>query len=357
MIVVDRKKIVFILPAFSAGGLERVASTLIQHFARRDSLRIGVITFSHDEIFYPLPGNVNTYRPGFNYKKYGRLCFTLKLFFFLRKQLKVLQPHYIISFSGRYNAFNILAAWRLNAKVFISDRSNPLISYGKGIDVLNRILYRHTYGIIAQTGKAAEVQFHRYGHSHIRVIGNPIAIPSHIRKNIQPTILNVGRFIRSKHQDKLIRYFNVIDSEHWKLVFLGDGDNYSMCRELAAGCKYSSRILFKGVVKNISDYYDEAAIFAFTSASEGFPNALAEAMAHGCACISYDCIAGPSDLIDDGVNGFLIPEGDEALYITRLGLLMEDAALRERFGLAAREKMQRFNAETIAQQYLDFILA
>lgn len=354
--IFKRPHIVFILPSFSAGGLERVASTLINYFAGKDTMHIAVITFSSDEIFYPLPDNVNIYRPDFNYKKYGRLRFTSKLFFFLRKQLKVLQPNYIVSFSGRYNSFNLIASLGITAKVFISDRSNPEISYGYWLDKLNLIMYRRAYGIIAQTKKAAEVHIKRIHHKNIRIIGNPIHIPVpsiYIKENI---ILNVGRFIGTKHQDKLIKYFNEINDAHWKLLFLGDGKYFDKCLQLANNSKLRTQIELSGVVKNVNDYYSKAAIFAFTSSSEGFPNALAEAMAHGCACISYDCIAGPADLIDDGVNGFLIPEGNEKLYIERLQLLMEDADLRKRFGLAAREKMKQFNADKIAQLYLDFIL-
>jgi GalNAc-alpha-(1->4)-GalNAc-alpha-(1->3)-diNAcBac-PP-undecaprenol alpha-1,4-N-acetyl-D-galactosaminyltransferase len=96
-------------------------------------------------------------------------------------------------------------------------------------------------------------------------------------------------------------------------------------------------------------------VFAFTSTSEGFPNALGEAMAAGCACVAYDCVAGPSDMIDNGINGFLISIGDEKQYLKKLQLLMEDETTRIKFGKAAQEKMKQFEASTIADKFYNFI--
>ena len=136
------------------------------------------------------------------------------------------------------------------------------------------------------------------------VIGNPVDLEYPQNKGKQ-IILNVGSVGGNKNQDWLISYFNELKSH-------------------------------------------------FTSTSEGFPNALAEAMAAGCACISYDCVAGPSDIIDDGINGFLIPVGDEEQYKEKLQLLMQDEDLRERFGIAAREKMKQFEASKIARRFYEF---
>jgi GalNAc-alpha-(1->4)-GalNAc-alpha-(1->3)-diNAcBac-PP-undecaprenol alpha-1,4-N-acetyl-D-galactosaminyltransferase len=80
-------------------------------------------------------------------------------------------------------------------------------------------------------------------------------------------------------------------------------------------------------------------------------------MSAGLAVIAYDCVAGPSDLIDDGHNGFLIPEGEDALYLQRLQALMADEALRVRLGKNAQQKMARFRPEQIAKQYLSFLQA
>lgn len=103
------------------------------------------------------------------------------------------------------------------------------------------------------------------------------------------------------------------------------------------------------------EYLANAEIFAFTSTSEGFPNALAEAMSAGLAVVAYDCMAGPSDLIDDGVNGYLVPENDEELFKKRLISLIENSELRKHFGQEAKNKIRRFYQKPIAKKFFDFI--
>ena len=99
----------------------------------------------------------------------------------------------------------------------------------------------------------------------------------------------------------------------------------------------SSNVEFCGNVRDVDKYILGSEIFAFTSLSEGFPNALLEAMSGGLACVSYDCVAGPSELIHDAESGYLVPQGNKALFATRLRELMDDAGLRRRIQEAAKE--------------------
>lgn len=351
-----KTKIVMILPALSPGGLERVMIELAWYFSKVQNIEVTLISLTKGNSFYKIPDNINFYEPLFKHRKYNRIVFTIKIFSFLRKKLKELKPNILLSFGGKYNSFVLLASSGLKIKTYISDRSRPSISYGKFLDMLNPIMYKRATGIVAQTKHAKKAIFKKTKHRNIKVIGNPIRVIDSelLKENI---VLNVGRFIKSKHQDLLIEYFAEINLPNWRLIFLGDGPYWEDAKEKAKKLKIIDKVEFLGVIKNIDEYYSKSKIFAFTSTSEGFPNALGEAMSAGCACISYNCEAGPSDLIDNGNNGFLVDEMEHTEYKEKLQILMNDEKLRARLGKAARTRIEEnFSIEKIGKQYLDFLL-
>ena len=106
-----------------------------------------------------------------------------------------------------------------------------------------------------------------------------------------------------------------------------------------------------GSVNTISDYYNKASIFAFTSNFEGFPNALIEAMAYGLPCVSTNCPSGPSEVISDGTNGFLIPVSNKNELKDRLEILMTQPDLRSTFGAAAKAHTAEFETKHITDQW------
>lgn len=350
------KRICFVMPALPAGGAERVMSVLSNELVNEPGLEVHLVLFLYNKIDFMLDPGVKVHAVAFNYKKYSRLHFIFKSFLFLIQKFKEIKPDAALSFGGNYNAFVILAGMLSGTRVFISDRSRPGISHGFLADKLNRFLYRFSSGLIAQTAISANFYNTYIRQSKIRVIGNPVISIDASPKARCKTILNVGRFDHEKNQHLLIAYFDELDLDGWDLKLIGDGPKMHIAEAQYQRSLNKHAIHFVGYSMDVPDHYKASAIFAFTSTLEGFPNVLAEAMAAGCACISFDCETGPGELIEDGINGYLIPVGDHELYKQRLKALTENDAIRKMFSENAVRTMKEYSASKISRQYLNFML-
>lgn len=153
----------------------------------------------------------------------------------------------------------------------------------------------------------------------------------------------------------LIKAFSLIEDQSWKLVILGDGPLKLNLEKQAQSLGIEDRLIMPGSVPNVDEWLARSSIFAFSSVSEGFPNALAEAMAARLPAVSFDCNAGPRDIIVHNDNGLLIKEKDVVEFTTALDLLMDDKELRERLGENALQIKEKLSVEDIAKRYFEFI--
>ena len=90
-----------------------------------------------------------------------------------------------------------------------------------------------------------------------------------------------------------------------------------------------------------------------TSRFEGFPMVLLEAMSFGLPSVSYSFKCGPKDAIKDGINGFLVEEGDKVAFAKKINILMKDQALRKQMGNKAHEATQKYTYKIIMQKWID----
>jgi GalNAc-alpha-(1->4)-GalNAc-alpha-(1->3)-diNAcBac-PP-undecaprenol alpha-1,4-N-acetyl-D-galactosaminyltransferase len=355
-------KIALVIHSLGIGGMERVMAHLIQEFSTYENVVIHVILIGNKrEIKYDLPTTAIIHKPEWEFNNTKRFRHTLKTIVYIRKTLKQINPNSILSFGEMWNNLVLIASLGLHLTIYVSDRSIPGKNLGKLQNLLRNKLYPLAKGFIAQTEKSEKIAKKYKWNNNIQVIGNPIPAFTFSTNNTRKqNVLMVSRLIKTKKVDRLIDIFaSVNHTKSWKLVVVG-GNAKKMnlleeYRQDVQDKKLENEVYLMGEQNNVHTFYAESEIFAFTSVSEGFPNALAEAMSAGCACIAYDCLAGPSDIIDNGVNGFLIPENDEKLFAEKLSILMQDTNLREQFRLAAKEKMKIFDGKIIAHKFYQFI--
>ncbi|RLD32106.1 MAG: glycosyltransferase family 4 protein, partial [Bacteroidetes bacterium] len=148
-------------------------------------------------------------------------------------------------------------------------------------------------------------------------------------------------------------------NKDWKLVLVGydhlKQSNMENLKKLAEDMGVADQVIFAGKQSEVEKFYLKSKIFAFTSSSEGFPNAIGEAMSAGLAVIAYDCVAGPSEMITHDRNGFLIPLFDDDEFKSKLELLMEQPELREKFGQNGKEYIAGLSIKLIGEKFYQFI--
>ena len=168
-------------------------------------------------------------------------------------------------------------------------------------------------------------------------------------------VIAVGRLDYQKGFDRLVKAWALLPSDlrdSWQLEIFGQGEWEVRLQELIRkkGVKESARV--NPPTKEIFREYAASSFLVMSSHYEGFPMVLLEAMACGLpgVCFTFPC--GPKDVIEDGKNGLLVPEGDIPALAGAMERLMRDQALRERMSTAAREIIRTYSEEKVMQQWI-----
>lgn len=349
-------KVFLIIPTLVQGGAERVISELANEFTKK-GIEVHLVLLAKATQFYSIDSRITIHKLGFENKdKLRRLYSEIMVFIKFRRLLKQERPDSVLSFMVKYNVFTILASRFLKIPVYVSDRSNPFKKIPKSRALLRKYTYKWATGIISQTNTANSAIANITAHTNIKTIHNPIRKIKVFNFKREKIILNVGRLVPEKGQKFLINAFSELSDETWKLVILGDGPLRNDLEHEIHTLNISNRVILTGAVNNVDEWLARSSIFAFTSISEGFPNALAEAMAAGLACISFDCDAGPKDLIDNDKNGFLIEKNNTIDFTEKLNYLVKCPNKRNEFGKQGRLLSAKYSLKKISKLYLDFLL-
>lgn len=353
----EKKRLCLVVPSLRAGGMERVIIELANYFSQKEDIELHLISLIKGQKFFSVLDKINFHEPLFSFNPRKRFFHQAKTIIFLRNKLKRIEPVSVLSFGETYNSFVLLATMLLKIKVFVSDRSKPDKRWGFFQEHLRKLLYPLAYGIISQTSYSKFFLAKEIRHKNIKVIPNPIVLSKSPKLPRENVIINVGRLIYTKRIDLLLEIFAGNNDKNWQLWIIGDGPLKVELEEKAVNLGVSKEVKFWGYQKEIEWFYSKSKVFAFTSFSEGFPNALLEAIEAGLPTIAFDCTAGPSDLIEDGVNGFLIPLGKVEIYQKKLKELLDNEILQQTFGANAKKLSEKYEMSKIGEEYLNFLLS
>lgn len=356
------KTIAFVIHSLSSGGAERVVSTLSNELV--EDYNIIIINFIVNTPFYKLKDAIKVVQCNPEFKPSKNTLQALKLNYGFYKKIKEIfkaeKVDLAIGFMTTANILTILAAKALKIPVIVSERIDPTHTEIPFVwRQLKKWVYPKTDYLVVQTEPIKKYYSALVSQEKVIILPNPISkelIPQKIHDKVYVnTVLNVGRLTEQKGQDILIKAFANLNPVEWKLVIVGEGLKREEYQKLINNLHMEKKIFLDGKTKNISDYYNQAKIFAFTSNFEGFPNALIEAMYMGLACISTDCPTGPSELITDGENGFLINLKNQKALENKLSILINNNELIETFSEAAKSSVQKFKVENVIKSWKKII--
>ena len=353
-------KIDFYISSLSSGGAEHVLINLATDFAKKGH-DISITTYEKRPQFYEVESQIKVNK--YNNKKYNKFIELLKDFHDTKQQLKKRKSQVAISFLSRCNIMLIIAGLFSKTKLIVCDRNNLLRKYPKYVFVLSCWVYALADAVCVQT-KEMKSFYPKYLQKKIHVLENPLDFDE-MQKQLEKkkvekenSIISIGRLERQKDFPTLFKAFSKVqkDFPNWDLKIYGQGERQKEFEKLIKELNLEKKIKLCGVTRVPFLEMNNAKIFVLSSFYEGFPNVLCEAMYASLPCIATSCECGPSELIDNGVNGILTTVQDIDEMAKYLEILMKSEQMRLEMGNKAQKSVLYLEKEKISDRWMTMIL-
>lgn len=339
-----------------SGGLERVLSIKASYFAEQLGYEVHILVLNkaHENPFYDFNSKIKCHSISVNGNP-------ISYFFKYKKGVQdlvtLLKPDIILVCDDGLKGFFLPSLITTKAKWIYERHVSKLIEMRDDFGFGKRLIIHLKWWLMENLAKTYDCfivltegnKKEWTSLQNMQVIANPLSFyPDRSSSLDQKVVICVGKISYQKGQDLLVKAWEKVHQAHpdWQLHLYGK-ENLSFLDTN----KLTHNIKYFPPEKNIKEKYLESSIYVMSSRFEGFGMVLIEAMACGLPCVSFDCDYGPSDIIVNQEDGYVVPDKNVLELINQINTLIEDSELRRQFGQAAKKNVIRYAIVNIAQQW------
>ena len=354
------KVCIFLSDITKVGGIERVISTLVNQFVSYPYLIIEIVSIfkGRENPNYPIPSNVKINY--ITYKNHGVKPHSIKRFFVMFSNLlkvrRFFKNHdYDIVLAQSFPPALLMFLSGFPCRKIVAVEHVYAGYYNTLVQLIRDFVYSRLRKVVVLTNADKKFFANRIRDELVEVIPNPVKqLQTHYSNLDNPRIIAIGRLVYQKGFENLIEGFTKIHEKHpeWRLDIFGDGPMRGELQLLIDKLQLSEKVHLVGVSNKITDELCQSSIFVLSSRFEGFPMVLIEALSMGVPCVAYDCHNGPSDIVKNGYNGYLIENQNLDSLIKMLEKLIIDKDLRKEMGVNAPKSVICFSDEIIAKKWI-----
>lgn len=360
---------------YNPGGMERVLLNKVTYLSQLPGWEISVVTTDQHQRppFYPFPEKVRMTDLEINYSEDNEKGAWKKITGYLRKRKEHKRKLTALLLKEKPDIVVSLYPSESSFIPDIKDGSRKVLElhyckffrlqYGrKGLlGWIDKLRTRQDEQIVRRFDKFVVLTNEDKGYwgdlPNIEVIPNAAMHVSDAYSDVMnKRVIAVERLDYQKGFDRLIQAWELVQHTgkftDWKLDIFGQGEWQEMLQQMIDKAELQNTVCLNRPTKQIGEEYVKSDMLVMSSNYEGFPMVMIEAMACGLPVVSFDYKCGPKDIIQSGINGLLVPNGDIQALADAMMKVMEDEAYRKMLSLNARKVVDTYSEQAVMAQWI-----
>lgn len=356
------KKICFLNGDMSrTGGTERVTAMIANELSKNPQYEIHVLSVTNEQMssFFELEATVYhdsvLRQPNVNLKRDY-----FKVVNGIHKYVKKQSIDILIEVDVICNLYTIPATRFTKIKIISWEHFHYHELNGSNLrGIARKLAARYSDLIITLTeGDKLEYQKHLSIRNQIDFIYNPISHSQDLSCNIaSKRLISVGRLTYQKGFDLLCEIAKEVLPQHsdWKWLIVGEGEDRPLLEQKICEYDLENQLILIGKIDDVTSYYLNSSCYVMTSRFEGLPMTLLEAKTYGLPIVSFDCLTGPSEIVEDGINGYLVEANNCEKMIQKLNDLLNHPSQLQLFSQQAKNNIHKFELNEVIRKWEEHI--